>query len=160
MTESQKKYIKQICSPFTFRWFLLWKLPTVLFWGASIQQLDSRSCQVSLPFCWRTKNPFQSIYFAALSGAAELASGAVCMYYLQNTGKYSMLITGFEAVFLKKANQRITFTCSEGEIVGQLIDSLQQAGQTGSVQLNVSARNEDAEEVAKFKVNWSFKRKS
>ncbi len=147
-------------SPFTFRWFLLSKLPTVLFWGVLIKQLDSGSCQVTLPYSWRTKNPFRSIYFAALSGAAELATGALCMFYLQGTEKYSMLITGFEAAFLKKADQTITFTCIEGDSVGKLIDSLNQPGQTGSIQLNVSARNEDTEEVANFKVSWSFKRKT
>jgi len=160
MTASQQQYVRQMHSPFTFQWFLFWKLPTVLFWGARIQQLDSKSCHVKLGFNWRTKNPFQSIYFAALSGAAELASGALCMYYLQGSGKYSMLITGFEAVFLKKANQTIIFTCDEGQPVGLLIDSLQHPGQTGSIKLNVSAQNEDAEEVAKFKVSWSFKRKN
>lgn len=160
MTESQRQYVRQMRSPFTFRWFLLSKLPTVLFWGARIKHLDGMSCQVTLPFNWRTKNPFRSIYFAALSGAAELASGAVCMYYLQGTEKYSMLITGFEAVFLKKANQTITFTCADGDSVSQLIGSLQQPGQTGIIQLNVSARNENAEEIARFKVSWSFKRKA
>lgn len=160
MTESQQKYIRQMRSPFTFRWFLLSKLPTVLFWGARIKHLDGESCQVTLPFNWRTKNPFRSIYFAALSGAAELATGAVCLYYLQGTEKYSMLITGFEAVFLKKANQTITFTCADGDSVSQLIGSLQQSGQTGIIQLNVSARNENAEEIARFKVSWSFKRKT
>lgn len=160
MTESQKKYIQQMRSPFAFRWFLFSKLPTVLFWGTRIKHLDGKSCQVTLPFTWRTKNPFRSIYFAALSGAAELASGALCMYYLQGSRKYSMLITGFEAVFLKKANQTITFTCAEGDSVRQIIDTLLLPGQTGGSQLHVSARNENGEDVAQFKVSWSFKRKT
>ncbi|HSI76913.1 MAG TPA: DUF4442 domain-containing protein [Lunatimonas sp.] len=160
MTEPQRKYVRQMRSPFTFRWFLLSKLPTVLFWGARIKHLDGGSCQVMLPYNWRTKNPFRSIYFAALSGAAELASGALCMFYLQGPEKYSMLITGFDAVFLKKADQTIIFTCVEGESVGQLIDSFNHPGQTGSLQLHVSARNEDLEEVANFNVSWSFKRKT
>lgn len=157
---SQQAYARQMRSPFTFRWFLLWKLPTVLFWGVRVGQLDGTRCQVRLPFNWRTKNPFQSIYFAALSGAAELASGALCMYHLQGTGKYSMLITGFEAGFFKKANQPITFTCSDGHLADQLIESLHQVGQTGSLKMTVHAHNEREEEVARFTVAWSFKRKS
>lgn len=160
MTEPQRKYVSQMRSPFTFRWFLLSKLPTVLFWGAKIKQLDKGSCEVTLPFSWRTKNPFRSIYFAALSGAAELASGALCMYYLQGPQKYSMLITGFDASFTKKADQTITFTCAEGDRIVQLINSLHDVGQTGSIQLAVSARNENAEDVANFNVSWSFKRKA
>lgn len=157
---SQHAYMRQMRSPFAFRWFLLWKLPSVLFWGARVSHLDEGSCQIKLPYSWRTKNPFRSIYFAALSGAAELSSGALCMYYLQGAGAYSMLITGFEADFLKKANQTITFTCADGLLVDQLIKSLNQPGQTGSLKMTVNALNEHNEEVARFRISWSFKRKT
>lgn len=155
----QQSFAEQMLSPFSFRWFLLTKLPTVLFWGVNVKTLTAKHCVVHLPYTWRTKNPFKSIYFAALSGAAELASGAICMYYLRGTGRYSMLITGFEADFLKKATQTTVFTCEEGPRVDALLKSLTEPDQTASLKMQVTATNKDGEQIAAFRILWSFKRK-
>jgi hypothetical protein len=157
---SQQAYVRQMRSPLTFWWFLLWNLPTVLFWGVRVRHLDENRCQVTLPFNWRSKNPFRSIYFAALSGAAELASGALCMFYLQGAGQHSMLITGFEAEFIKKANQTITFNCDDGPLIKGLIKSLNQPGQSGNLKMLVTAVNENGELIANFKIHWSIKKKA
>ena len=72
-------------------------------------------CAVSLPYGWRTQNPFNSIYLAAQCMAAELSTGALAMLAIQSSNEsVSMLVTNMEASFGKKATERSTFLCTNG----------------------------------------------
>lgn len=157
LSPKQVAFQKAMCSTLKFRWFLLWNLPSVLFWGIRITKLDEKQCEVTLPFSYRTKNPFKSIYFAALTGAAELASGALCLLHLQGNQRFSSLVTGVEGEFLKKANQPIVFTCLKGETIKEATASLISPGQATSISLPVEGKNLSGEVVARFSIYWSFK---
>ncbi|WP_114750731.1 DUF4442 domain-containing protein [Pleomorphovibrio marinus] len=157
LSPKQVAFQQAMCSPLKFRWFLLWKLPSVLFWGIRIAKLDEKQCVVSLPFTYRTKNPFKSIYFAALAGAAELASGALCLLHLQGEQRFSSLVTGVEGEFFKKANQPILFTCLKGDTIKEVTSSLSSPGFTASITLPVEGTNPNGEVVARFNIHWSFK---
>jgi acyl-coenzyme A thioesterase PaaI-like protein len=157
LNEKQKAFQKAMLSPLKFRWFLFWNLPSVLFWGIKISKLNLERCEVTLPYSYRTKNPFQSIYFAAIAGAAELASGALCLLHLQGNHRFSTLVTGVEGTFLKKANRKITFSCKEGDKIKAACASLTKAGDTTSLRLAVDGKNPEGELVAQFLIIWSFK---
>ena len=70
-----------------------------------------------------------------------------------------MLVVDFRAEYFKKANQKITFTCLQGQELFRILESLQQ-NDTGKLTMVSSGKNPQGEEVAKFYVTWSFKRKS
>lgn len=152
-------YQKKMKNPFVFWIIMLVKLPSAVFWGFRIKELNAEKCEVSLPYSWRTQNPFNSIYFAALAGAAELSTGALCQLAMSGKGKFSMLVVAFRAEYFKKADQKTTFTCNQGLELMRLLDSLE-VSETAQLQLISSGSNKRNEEVAKFYVTWSFKRKA
>lgn len=159
MNEEAKKYLKIMTNPFIFWWAMFFKLPSAVFWRLKVKSLDLNSCTVTIPYFWRSQNPFNSIYFAAMAGAAELSTGALCQLAMAGKGKFSMLVVDFRAEYYKKANQRIAFSCTQGDELCQLIDSLEvdESDKLTTVSTGVSPSGEI---VAKFYVTWSFKRKA
>lgn len=146
-------------NPFIFWWAMLFKLPSVVFWRIRVKEISMEQCQVTIPFFWRSQNPFRSIYFAAMAGAAELSTGALCQLAMVGKGKYSMLVVGFKAEYYKKANQKITFLCDQGIELQNLIDHLQ-PGESDTLTMISTGTNPSGEVVAKFFITWSFKKKS
>lgn len=140
-------------------WYMLTNLPSIIFWGIRVKAINLDLCHTTLPFNWRTKNPFKSIYFAALCGGAELASGMLCMLHLSSGERFSMLVVDFNAQFIKKANKQVTMKCEDGELIKQTLSTLPNSGDTAVLKTTVTAHHPDSEMVAKFEVTWSFKRK-
>ena len=138
---------------------MLLKLPSAIFWRLRVRTLTQEKCEVSIPFFWRSQNPFRSIYFAALAGAAELSTGALCQLALAGKGQFSMLVVDFRAQYSKKANTKITFSCDQGLALFELIESLE-PNQSAQLTMISIGTNTSGEEVARFYVTWSFKRKS
>lgn len=159
MNAKAKQYQKRMNNPFIFWWAMLFKLPSAVFWRLKIKHLSTEMCEVSIPFFWRSQNPFQSIYFAALAGAAELSTGALCQLALAGRGNFSMLVVDFRAEYYKKANEKIIFRCDQGNELNLLIEKLQ-VGDTDKLTMISTGTNPQGETVAKFFVTWSFKRKA
>ncbi|MBK9254497.1 MAG: DUF4442 domain-containing protein [Saprospiraceae bacterium] len=158
MKKEAQDYIRKMTNPFLFRFGMLVRLPSVVFWGVSIKSLTNEFCEVTIPYAWRSQNPFKSIYFAALAGAAELSTGALCQVALAGRGSISMLVIDFRAEYFKKASERITFRCDQGKEVEQLIENLSiQEDKTGTLQMISTGQNQKGETVAKFYITWSFK---
>jgi hypothetical protein len=158
MNTEAKKYHRRMNNPFIFWWAMFFKLPSAVFWRLKIKSLTPEKCEVTIPYFWRSQNPFQSIYFAALAGAAELSTGALCQLAMAGKGKFSMLVVDFRAEYHKKANEKITFSCNQGKELHDLIDGLQQ-NETGKLTMISTGTNSKDEVVARFFVTWSFKRK-
>jgi hypothetical protein len=151
-------YQKKMSNPLIFWFAMLFKLPTAVYWGLRMVYLDGQKCQVSIPYFWRSQNPFKSIYFAALAGAAELSTGALCQLALAGKGSFSMLVVDFRAEYSKKANTKILFTCEQGAELFSLIESLK-PGESNQLTMLSIGKNKAGEEVARFFITWSFKRK-
>ncbi len=158
LTPAAQNYLGKMTNPFIFWWAMLFKLPSAVFWKLKMKNLSSEKCEVTIPYFWRSQNPFKSIYFAALAGAAELSTGALCQLAIAGKGSFSMLVVDFKAEYHKKANQRITFTCDQGYELFKLIDGMK-PGVTSQLRMISTGRNPSGEIVAKFYVTWSFKRK-
>lgn len=159
MSPSQQSFHKSITSLPSFWWYMLQNLPSVIFWGSRLKKLDLIECHTTVPFNYRSKNPFRSIYFSALSGTAELASGILCMLHLSDSPSISMLVTGFKADFSKKANQTVTMKCKEGKKISEAIDKLQVSGDVETVLVPVTGYHPDGNIVATFEITWSFKKR-
>ncbi|MFC3414475.1 DUF4442 domain-containing protein [Algoriphagus hitonicola] len=159
LNSAAREYQRKMTHPVIFWFAMLVKLPSAVFWRLKIKNLDSEVCQVSIPYFWRSQNPFRSIYFAALAGAAELSTGALCQLALAGKGSFSMLVVDFRAEYFKKANQKITFTCDQGAELFKLIEALE-VNQSNQLTMISEGKNPVGELVARFHVTWSFKRKA
>lgn len=158
MTPEAKNYLSKMTSPFIFWWAMLFRLPSAVFWKLKIKKLDAEACEVTVPYFWRSQNPFKSIYFAALAGAAELSTGALCQLSMAGKGRFSMLVVDFRAEYFKKADQLITFNCNQGQELATIIDQLK-PGESDTITMISTGINKNSEMVARFHVTWSFKKK-
>ncbi len=160
MDQNQLAYKAKIMNPVKFVFGMLLRLPSIVFWGIRIKELNECECIIALPFTWRTQNPFRSIYFAALAGAAEFSSGILCQMYLHGRPPNAMLVVDFRAEFFKKADQIIYFTCDQGLALREKLDTLTKSGDSTTLTMTSSGKNQDGVEVARFYITWSFKRKA
>lgn len=130
------------------------------FAGLRVRQISEEKIRVKLPFKWSTKNPFQSVYFAAQTAAAEMTTGLAVLLPVHQAGNISMLVTSIEAGFNKKAETDVEFVCSE---VSQALELVQKAIETGEGQktiLRSEGFDREGNSVSEFFFEWSVKVKS
>jgi hypothetical protein len=154
-------FIKLIKHPVKFRMFLLMKLPSAFFCGVRVKYISKEKAAVTVPYKWLSQNPFKSTYFACLAMAAEMSTGLLAM---ANTYKskpsISMLVTGLQATYHKKATGITTFICEDGIAITNTVAEAIQSGEGKSIKARSVGRNADGEVVAEFFIEWSFKAKS
>ena len=151
-------YLKMVRHPIKFRIFLLTNLPSALFCGVRVRSIDQAHCTASVPYKWLSRNPFRSTYFACLSMAAELSTGALAMMYVyRRTPAVSMLVVRVESEYFKKATGRTNFSCGDGEAFRKGIKECISTGEARVVKARSIGTNDKGEVVAEFLVTWSFK---
>ena len=152
------KLRRRMLNPFLMRLFTLAKMPLGFVAGLRVDVLERERCQTSLPYGWRTTNPFRSIYFAAQAMAAELSTGAIAMLAVESApASVAMLITSLESEFGKKANRRVTFTCEDGGAIFAAVEETMRSGEAATVRARTVGRMPDGTEVSSFVFTWSFK---
>ena len=155
---ADQKFIKSITNKTNFFFYTLKNLPSLTFWGVKLEALSEDSCTVATKYSFRNTNPFKSMYFAALCGSGELATGLLVMAHVSDRGKWSMLVTSFQANFFKKATGKIRFHCNEGARLSEKLTEIEQSAEsTGTIVLKCNAINQEGIEVAAFEVTWSLK---
>ena len=160
MEQSTNAFIRMMKHPLKFRIFLLSSLPSAFFAGVSIRDVDSKRCVVTVPYKWFTKNPFRSTYFACMGMAAEMSTGALCMIHLyKKKPTVSMLVVKVEGDYFKKATDRTTFICEDGEMIQKTIEESIATGESKTVRTKSTGSNKEGEMVAEFFITWSFKAK-
>jgi hypothetical protein len=158
MNQNSSALIKSLSHPLKFRMFLLSKLPNAFFSGVRIRAIGENFCVVTVPYKWLTKNPFRSTYFACLSMAAEMSTGALCLVHLyRRNPPVSMLVVKVESEYFKKAIGRTTFTCEDGIVIRDTIERAVNTGEAQTVRAKSIGKNEEDAIVAEFFVTWSFK---
>ena len=160
MNESAVKFRKEILNKFNFFYFRLTRLPSLIWWSVNIKSLGDKTCEVTMPFNWRTQNPFGSIYFAAQAGAAELSTGLLCMQALNGRGRWSMYVIGFEAEYGVTAKTKVTFTCDDGLNLEEMLARIEETGEPEKLVMVSTGTNTEGKMVSRFKITWSFKKKS
>lgn len=151
---------KKITNPLQFTFFKLYKLPAAFVAGLKIGKLDAQEAVVQVKHGWINQNPFQSMYFAVQSMAAEMSTGlfAVGQTYQRNPA-VSMLVVNIEGSFYKKATGLISFTCTDGALVDDTIEACIATGEGRTLQCTSIGTNEQGEKVSSFIITWSFKAK-
>ena len=139
--------------------FLLWKLPGAWFMGARVRSCNAQSCVTTLPYGWKSQNPFRSTYFAAQCAAGELSTGLLAMAHLQGKAPVSMLVTHFEADYFIKVNQTLQFTCSQGAAFAAVIEKTLETGEAQTLEALSIGTLPDGKVATHIRVTWSFKRK-
>lgn len=152
---------KRVTSPALFTAWSLVKLPSALFAGVGVRRLDEAGCETTVPYGWRSQNPFQSTYFAAQAMAAELSTGALVLLATSDAGvPFSTLIVGLEASFGKKATDTATFCCAQGAEVFAAVAEARASGEARTVVLQTVGTLPDGAEVSRFRFTWSVKPRS
>lgn len=145
----------------SINWFLITKLPSAYLCGVRVKSIDPTTCIVKIKESWINKNPFNSIYFAAQSMAAELSTGALVMQELQKSGQQiSMLVTNCRMNFKKKAKGEIIFNCSQGDEVATAIAAAIQTKEGQVLNLRSQGINQQGDMVSEMIFEWSVKLKS
>ncbi len=145
---------------FKLKLYLLRKLPLALIAGLRVKDFDGKIAAVTVPYRYWTKNPFRSIYFAALSMAAELSSGLLAMHHVSSQDKaVSMLVLGMRAEFVKKAKTTTCFLCEDGEKIQTAVNACLQTDEGQTVEVCCTGWDQNKEEVARFWFTWTFKPK-
>lgn len=159
LNDKQIKFIARLSNIWIFKLFLLGKLPLGFFSGMKIKSLTTETCAATIPYGWITRNPFRSTYFAALSMAAELSTGALALLAIE--GKtVAVIIVQMEAEFLKMAKDTTTFTCDEGLLLSASAQKALESGEAVTAKVLTRGLSEKGVEVARFYFTWSFKRRA
>lgn len=143
-------------NPWLLQLFFWRRLPTLGWWGVRVVSADDAHASISIPFSWRTQNPFRSIYFAALAGTAELSTGLLLTAATTGRGPISMLVVENQATFRKKANATITFTCTQGSAMRAAVDEAIRSRQPQTVTAETIGRLPDGQEAARMQFTWSI----
>src|SRR6188508_815378 len=144
MTASASAFIKSLKHPLKFRMFLLSHLPNAFFAGLRIKELDETVCRVSVPYKWFTKNPFRSTYFACLSMAAEMSTGALCLVHLyERNPPVSMLVVKVESEYFKRATGKTGFIREDGLKIRESIEQAIETGEAKTIRARSIGKNND-----------------
>lgn len=138
--------------------FLLFKLPSAYFSGIRVTSINDKEAMASVKHQWINQNPFKSLYWATQGMASELVTGILVMKQIDKSDKkISMLVTKQNGSFTKKATGKITFICSDGDIIKQAIDKTIATGEGQNIVMTAEGFNEEYESVSKFEYEWSIK---
>ena len=138
--------------------FLFFKLPSAFWCGVRLRSIASNSCIATVKHRWFNQNPFNSIYFAVQSMAAELTTGALVMQEIKkNDIKISMLVSNCKSNFSKKATGRITFVCNDGLKITATIQQAIITKEPQVIWMKSIGVNQKNEQVSEFDFEWSVK---
>ena len=159
LTPYQQKISKQVTSG-KFRWFLFSQLPMGLIAGLRVVKLTEEQCITSVPYKWLTKNPFQSMYFAVQSMAAELSTASTCM--LATAGEkpsVAFIIVDLKASFYKKATDKVYFTCENASDAFKAVEACKETREAATATFKTVGKMPDGTVVSEFEFAWSFKQR-
>lgn len=160
MTEQFQGFVQKINSPIRYGFFLATQLPAAFFVGLRLKHIDSINCSIGIRHSWFSKNPFNSMYFAAQAMAAEMSTGLLAFGHLyQRSAKVSMLVVKMEVDYLKKGTGKVIFTCNDGQAIENCIQEAIDTKEGKTLECISIGKNEAGEAIAKFKFTWSFKAK-
>lgn len=139
----------------------MFKLPSAYLCGVRLKALDDSRAKVQVRHRWINQNPFNSLYFAVQSMAAELATGALVIKKIQETNKpISMLVIGHSGSFTKKAVGKIQFFCLDGKAIDQALTDTLATGEGQKIVMKSVGKDEAGDVVSEYEFEWSVKLKS
>ena len=145
-------------TPFRLNTFTFFKLPSVWWCGVRITKIEECFCEAKVKHRWINQNPFKSMFWAVQGMAAELATGAIVMAGIAQSGaKISMLVATNNARFDKKATGRITFCCEDGLLIKDTIAKAIQTKEGQSCWTKAIGKDCHGNVVSEFNFQWTLK---
>ncbi|MFN8254656.1 MAG: DUF4442 domain-containing protein [Bacteroidales bacterium] len=145
-------------SPFWLKLYLLKNLPLAFIAGLSPKFISNEKVTVEIKYNYLNRNPFRSIYFAALSMAAELSTGILAMIAAKSaTEPVSLIVTSITAVFHKKAKTKVIFTCEQGLEFKNAVHLAISGKEPSELKAYSKGAFTDGTLAAEFWITWSFK---
>jgi hypothetical protein len=161
LNTQQLTFAKQFLNPRLQALYFLKNLPMALLAGVRLRVLNEEKSVATVPYSWRNKNPFSSMYFAVQSMAAELSTAAPAMLAMKGAeADIALIIVRNAATFSKKAKTKITFTCTGYPDFAHALGTLKKAGDSVEVTTSTTGTDLLGETVAVFEFTWAFKRKN
>ena len=144
------------------RWLIfllgLMKIPMIGYLRPKLIVLDDQTVKVRIKFRRRSKNHLNSMYFGALAVGADVCGGVHAFYYAKKLDKkVSFAFKSMKAEFLKRAESDVVFECSEGIVIGNIVNESFEKQERINHVVPVSARNTSGEVVAVFEMEISVK---
>lgn len=145
-------------SSYQLNTFLFFKLPSAFWCGVRVKSITRRSCTVTVKHRWINQNPFRSMYFAVQAMAAELSTGALVISKIKESKRdISMLVANNKSNFTKKATGRITFTCTDGDLIEAAIQQTIATGEGQTFWMKSIGINQKGEQVSEMEFEWSVR---
>ncbi|MBC7904345.1 MAG: DUF4442 domain-containing protein [Gemmatimonadaceae bacterium] len=161
MSAGTAQFVSLLNNKLKIRLFLFFKLPSAYFAGVRIIRANEHRCEVSVPYKWFSQNPFKSTYFACLSMAGELSTGALAMAHLyKRKPAVAMLVVKVESEYFKKAIGKTIFVCEDGDVFRMAIERAIETREAQTVRAKTVGRNAAGEIVSELFITWSFKARS
>ncbi|MFT7230945.1 MAG: hypothetical protein ACI8TA_000147 [Cyclobacteriaceae bacterium] len=126
--------------------------------GLKIESVSKEKCTTSVPYKWLNKNPFQSMYFAVQSMAAELSTATTCL--VATSGErpsIAFIIVSCKANFIKKATSKVYFTCENAHEAFEAVEFCKINDGAVAKTFKTIGRQTDNTIVSEFEFTWSFK---
>lgn len=153
-----QEYQKMVLNPLLFKAGLIKGLPLAAFTGAKLTKLTKNVCEVTVPYKFINKNPFNTTYWAVLGMAAEMASGALLLMYTHKLKpSVSTFVIGCDAKFIKRAVGLTTFRCDQGLEIAEKVFNTSQTFEAEEITCRTNAYDEKGEVVAEFTFTWGIK---
>lgn len=139
------------------------RIPSLLFLGPRVMELDDEGCALKIPLGWRSRNHVGSMYVGALCAGADLASG-LNAYRVIRSGhpKVVPLFKDLRADFLKRADGDVLFRTRDGRRVAEVVRRADETGERFTIPVEVVATvpaKYGDEPVARFTMGLSVRRK-
>jgi hypothetical protein len=148
-------------TPAKLNLFTFFKLPAAFWSGVRVRSISNTSCEVTVKHRWFNQNPFQSMYFAVQAMAAEMTTGVLVMLHIKASRKnVSMLVAQNKSIFTKKATGRITFVCSQGDVIKEAINEAIASKEGKTIWLTSIGKNANGEQVSEMQFEWTLKVRS
>lgn len=145
-------------SSYQLNTFLFFKLPSAFWCGVRVKSITRQSCTVTVKHRWINQNPFRSMYFAVQAMAAELSTGALVISKIKESKRdISMLVANNKSNFTKKATGRITFTCTDGDLIEAAIQQTIATGEGQTFWMKSIGINQKGEQVSEMDFEWSVR---
>ncbi len=138
------------------------RIPSLLFLGPRVLELDDEGCVVKIPLDFRTKNHLGSVYVGVLCAGADLASGLNAAWLIfRKHRKVKLSFKDLNAQFLKRADGDVVFRSRDGARVREAIEQADATGERVTIPIEVVAtvpKKYGEEPVARFTMGLSLKR--
>jgi hypothetical protein len=130
----------------------------------SIIEVNERRAVVRVPLNWITRRrDIHAMYLGVLCMGADISSGLVPFFLVRDQKlNISIIFKDIKAVFLKRAEGDVLFTCAEGDRIQELLRLAESSGERQEATVHVVATVPDklgAEPVATFELTLSLKKR-